>query len=166
MFVPVSGPIVANTVYSNNVLVARDVSVSLPEVTPMTADLTIMGTYTMPIWQLIENMEASITKIGLDNGLRALLTPEPQPLEFRWVQTITDATGNTKEVGCKAFLRGVPTKLPGVSQEIGAASEHECTLSVSRYQLYVDGAEMWLIDRFAGIVKIGGKNVSDFGSML
>ena len=35
-----------------------------------------MGTMSLPIWQLIENMELAITKIGVDKGLRSMITPE------------------------------------------------------------------------------------------
>lgn len=165
-FVNICGPVVADTVYSENVLVARDVAVSLPAVTPMTADLPAMGTLTMPIWQLIENMEMAITKIGQDMGLRSLITPDMKPLEVRWVQTVTDASGSTKNVGCKAFLRGVPMKLPEVSLEVGAATEHEVTLSLTRYNLFVDNVEMFLVDRLAGKVRIAGKDYANMDSML
>ena len=55
MFVPINGPVVADTTYCENVLVARDVSITLPEVAAMTADVQAMGTLTLPIWQLIEH---------------------------------------------------------------------------------------------------------------
>lgn len=166
MFVNINGPVVADTVYSDNTLVARDVSVTLPTVTPMTADLSAMGTMTMPIWQLIEHMEATITKIGIDKGLRSMLKPDMKPLEVRWVQTITDANGITKNVGCKAFLRGIPSNLPELGLEVGSASEQPATIAVTRYNLFVDGEEMWLIDRLSGIVRIGGKDYADLTSML
>lgn len=166
MFVPINGPVIANTVYSNDVLVAKDVAVTLPEVTPLTADLSAMGTFTVPIWNLIDNMELAITKIGVDHGLRSMLTPESMPIEIRWVQTVTDANGVTRNVGCKAFMRGIPNKLPGISQEIGSPSENECTLTLSRYQLIVDGEEMWLIDRITGDCKIAGKDMGSLTSLL
>ncbi len=165
-FVPVSGPVVANTVYSNNKLVARDTALTLPEVVPMTADLKVMGTYTKPIWQLIEHMEAAITKIGQDMGLHSLLVPGEQHLEVRWMQTITEVGGKTREVGCKAFLRGEIGKLPEIGQEVGSTTESECTLALSKYQLFVDGAEMWHIDRWAGIVKIGGQDIGNIDRYL
>jgi hypothetical protein len=108
MFVPINGPVVADTAYAENVLVARDVAITLPEVTPIMADLSAMGTFSMPIWQLLDNMETALTKIGVDLGLSSLIRPTMKPLEFRWVQTQTDANGTTKEVGCKAFIRGIP----------------------------------------------------------
>lgn len=166
-FIPINGPVVANTAYVDNTLVARDVAVTLPEVTPQSTDVQAMGTLSLPIWQLIENMEAAITKIGLDKGLRSMLRPEPLALEIRWVQTVTDAGGATKEVGCKSFMRGIPNKIPGVSLTVGEASENEVTMTLTRYQLFVDGQEMFLIDRLAGIVRIAGKDYADaLGSLL
>lgn len=157
-FVNICGPVVADTAYVKNALVARDVGATLPEITPMTADVQAMGTLSLPIWQLLENMEYAITKIGTDMGLRAMIVPEPMDLELRFVHTVTDATGSTKNVGCKAFIRGIPNKIPGIGVEIGSASENECTYTVTRYQLMVDGTEMWCIDRMAGICRIAGKD--------
>lgn len=162
-FVNISGPIVANTAYVDNKLVARDVAATLPEITPTTVDVQAMGTWSLPIWQLLEDMQFSITKIGIDMGLRSMLKPEPMALELRFVQTVTDANGATKNVGAKAFIKGIPASIPGIGVEIGTASENECTYSVTRYQLVVDGVEMFLIDRLAGILRIGGK---DYASQL
>lgn len=165
-FVNICGPVVGDTVYCENKLVARDVSVTLPEITPMSADVQAMGTLSLPIWQLLEHMEAAITKIGVDEGLTALIKPDMKPLEVRWVQTVTDANGTTRNVGCKAFLKGVPNKIPGVGLEVGSASEGEATIGLTRYVLFVDGKEMWHIDRLSGIVRIDGKDYADIGSML
>ena len=166
IFVNICGPVVADTVYSDGKLVARDVAVTLPEVAPQTADLQAMGTMSMPIWQLIENMETAITKVGVDMGLGSLIKPDMKPLEFRWVQTVTDANGTTKNVGCKAFVKGIPNKIPGIGVSIGEASENEVTIMTTRYNLFADGKEMFLIDRLAGIVSIGGKDYADIKSML
>lgn len=165
-FVNICGPVVGTTAYCEGVLVARDTAITLPEVTPITADLQAMGTFSLPIWQLIENMETAITKIGADLGLRALIKPDMKPLEFRWVQTVTDANGTTKNVGCKAFIKGIPNKIPGIGVTVGEASENECTIATTRYNLFVDGQEMFLIDRLAGIVRIAGTNYGDMNSML
>ena len=165
-FVNICGPVVGTTAYSEGKLVARDTAITLPEVTPLTADLQAMGTFSLPIWQLIENMETAITKIGVDMGLRALIKPDMKPLEFRWVQTVTDASGVTTNVGCKAFIKGIPNKIPGIGVTVGEASENECTIATTRYNLFVDGQEMFLIDRMAGIVRIAGKDYADINSLL
>lgn len=165
-FVNICGPVIGTTVYSNNKLVARDTAITLPEVTPVTADLQAMGTLSLPIWQLLEHMETAITKIGADMGLRDIIKPDMKPLEFRWVQTITDANGVTKNVGCKAFIKGIPNKIPGIGVTVGEASENECTIATTRYNLFVDGQEMFLIDRLAGVVRIAGKNYANLDSLL
>ena len=48
-------------------------------------------------------MELSITKIGVDNGLRRMNRLEKQSFEFRWVQNVVKSDGSTATEGCKAF---------------------------------------------------------------
>ena len=158
MFVPINGPVVADTVYCNNKLVARDVSATLPEVTAMTTDVQAMGTLSLPVWQLVEHMETAITKIGVDMGFASLIKPDMKAIELRWAQTVTDANGITKNVGCKAFITGIPNKIPGVGLEVGATIEGEVTLATTRYALFVDGKEICLIDKLSGICRIDGKD--------
>lgn len=155
-FVPISGPIVGTSVYVNNEIVARDVAITFPEVTPVAVEVQATGTLSLPCWQLIENMEMAITKIGVDMGLRSLITPKALSVEVRWVHTVTDANSVTKNVGCKAFLTILPAVLPGIALTVGETSENECTSTAVRYQLFVDGVEMWLIDKITGQVRIGG----------
>lgn len=150
------GPILADTVYVDGKLVAKDVTVTLPGVTPVTADFRAMGTMTMPILGQIEAMEAAITKIGVDLGLRTLVKLESKTIEFRWAQDVKTSDGSTKTEGCKAFIRAMPKTIPGLSVDPGSASENELTFAVSRYQLFVDGAEFWLIDQLNQIMRIDG----------
>ena len=150
------GPILADTVYVDGKLVAKDVTITLPGVTPVTADFRAMGTMTMPILGQIEAMEAAITKIGIDLGLRTLVKLESKTIEFRWAQDVKTSDGSTKTEGCKAFIRAMPKTIPGLSVDPGSASENELTFAVSRYQLFVDGAEFWLIDQLNQIMRIDG----------
>ena len=62
LWLDLKGPILADTVYIGGTLVAKDVTIALPAVTPVTADFKAMGTYTAPILGQIEAMEASITR--------------------------------------------------------------------------------------------------------
>ena len=157
-FLNINGPIVADTAYCENVLVAKDVEFTLPEVAPVMADVEAMGTMSLPIWARLDNMEMSITKIGLDKGLASLLTPNLKPLEFRFPQENVDQNGKTKTVACKAFVKGTPTTIPGIGVVPGEAVSSEVPIMVTRYQLFVDGKELFLIDRLAGVVKINGKD--------
>ena len=74
--------------YINGVLVAKDVTITLPAVTHVTADYKAMGTYTAPMTGQIEGMEAAITKIGIDKGLRSMVQLESKTLEVRWAQDV------------------------------------------------------------------------------
>lgn len=165
-FMNICGPITVDTVYVNNTLAARDVAITLPEVTATAVDVQAMGTLSLPIWSMLDNMELAITKIGIDMGLRDMITPEAQNYEARFVQTVTDANGNTTNVGCKAFIKGIANKIPGIAVTMGEASENEATVTVTRYQLMVDGQEMFLIDRLAGICRIGGKDYANVNNLL
>ena len=69
LWLDLKGPILADTVYVDGVLAAKDVTIALPPVNLVTADFKAMGTYTAPLPGQIEAMEASITKIGIDLGL-------------------------------------------------------------------------------------------------
>lgn len=155
-FVPISGPIVGTSMYVDNKIVARDCARTFPEVTPVLVDVPATGTISLPCWQLIENMESAVTKIGIDQGLRDLVTPKPMTWETRWVQTVTDANSVTKAVGCKTFERVIPIVIPGLALTVGEQSENEIRGTTVRYQCFVDGVEMWLIDKLAGIVRIAG----------
>lgn len=157
-FVDIAGPITGDTVYMDNTLVAKDVEAVFPEVTPTVAEVVAMGKMSLPIYQLLDNMELSITKIGVDLGFRAMTKPETSSLEIRFIQTKINENGKTTIVGCKAFFKCIPVKIPGITITLGESSSNEMTYAVMRYQLFVDGVEMFLIDRLAGIVRIDGKD--------
>lgn len=165
-FVPICGPFSADTVYCDGDLKARDVGVTLPEVAAVTYEIQAMGTMTKPDWSRIEHMETAITKIGVDKGLASMTKPGKRELEFRGVQQVTDANGNTKNVGVKAFITGESTKIPGIGVAVGDPSESELAYSTSRYQLFVDGEEMWCIDRLAGICRIDGVDYANMDAFL
>lgn len=165
--IDLSGVIVADTIYYNNQLSAKESAFTLPAVNPLTNDYRAMGTMTLPTMGLIEAMETTITKIGIDRGLKTMLRPESATLEYRWVQNVVKPDGSQKPEGCKAFLRVVPKGIPGMSIDPGSSSENELGFFVTRYQLFVAGEEYWLVDRLNGILRIGGNDYAkDIFSML
>lgn len=165
-FIPVCGSFSADTVYCDDVLVARDVSVTLPEVAATTFDIQAMGNMSLPDWSRLENMETAITKIGVDKGLSRMAKPGVKHLEFRGVQLVTEANGTTRKASVKAFITGQSTKIPGIGVSVGSASENEITYTTSRFQLFVDGEEMWCIDRLAGVCRIDGEEYADADAYL
>lgn len=167
MWLDLKGPVLADTAYDEGKLVAKDVAITLPTVTPATADFRAMGTLTLPMLGQIEAMEAAITKIGIDLGLRSLVKFESRTLEFRWVQDVKQSDGSTKTEGCKAFIRAVSKTIPGLSIDPGNPVESEIPMAVSRYQLFVGGTEYWLIDQLNQIMRVGGVDYcKDIRSLL
>jgi len=166
-FIDLKGPIVANTVYVDGQLVARDVTITLPSVTPTTSDYRAMGTMSLPTPGQFESMELAITKIGIDLGLGRMVRMQSMNFEFRFVQNVVKSDGTTKPEGCKAFVKAVPKTIPGISLEPGSTSENEITAEVTRYQLFVGGEELWLIDRLSQICRILGNDYySPINSLL
>ena len=168
MWIDLKGAVVADTVYESGELVAKDVGYTLPAISQMTADMNAMGTMTVPIVGLIENMELAITKIGEDRGLGKMSKLEKKNFEFRWVQNVVKGDGTTSAEGCKAFVRTFPpTSIPGIGVEIGAASENELTYSVNRVQIFVGGYEYLLVDRLNQILRIDGVDyMSEISKLL
>jgi len=159
----IKGPVVADTVYSGGVLVAKDVSFTLPGIEFLTADVQAMGNLTVPLIGLLENMELTITKIGVDMGLSRLSKLEKQNLEFRWVQNVVKSDGSQKNEGCKAFVR----TLPELGVEVGSATEAENTYNVTRQQIYTNGTEYMCVDRLSQILRINGKDyMSEINNLL
>ena len=154
----IKGPVVADTVYADSTLVAKDVTFTLPGVEFLTADVQAMGNLSVPLIGLLENMELSITKIGLDSGLKRLNRLEKQSLEFRWVQNVVKSDGSTSQEGCKAFMRTMPGSFPELGVEVGSATEGECTYNVTRMQIYANGSELLLVDRLSQILRFNGKD--------
>lgn len=152
-----NGPTLATKVLCDKTVVAEDVKFTLPEVAFQTVEFQAMGKMDLPI-PLTDAMEAGITAIGFDKGFYKMLGLNNKTFEFRFVQNIVKPSGEQKKIGCKAFIKGVAKNIPGGDLEIGSAFEGAITIAVTRYQLYVDGKEVHLVDKLKGICKINGKD--------
>ena len=154
----IKGPVVADTVYSDGTLVAKDTGFTLPGIELMTATVQAMGNMDVPLIGLLENMQLSINKIGMDKGLGRMNRLEKHNFEFRWVQNVVKSDGSTAVEGCKAFVRTMPSSFPGTDIEVGSASEHENTYTVTRMQIYANGVEICCVDRLSQILRINGED--------
>ena len=151
------GPFLATKVLCDKEVVAEDVKFTLPEVTFQTVEHQALGKIEVPI-PLTDAMEAGVTYIGFNKGLYKMLGLESNTFEFRFVQNETKKSGEQKNIGCKAFIKGIAKGIPGGDLEIGSSFEGAITIAVMRYQLYVDGKEVVLVDKLKGILKINGKD--------
>lgn len=157
-FQDIKGPVMADTVYSDGQLVAKDTAFTLPGLEFVTADVQAMGNMTVPLIGLLENMELAITKIGIDKGLSRMTRLEKQNFEFRWVQNVVESDGSTTVEGCKAFVRTMPGTTAELGIEVGSATEGENTYNVTRMQIYAGGKEILLVDRLSSILRVNGKD--------
>lgn len=161
------GPVVADTVYADGELVAKDVAFTLPGIEFMTADVQAMGNLSVPLVGLLEHMELSLTKVGVDMGLSRMNRLEKQNFEFRWVQNVTKVDGSTATEGCKAFVRTMAGNLPELGVEIGSNTEAEKTFGVTRIQIFANGEELLCVDRLSQILKVHGKDyMSEINNLI
>lgn len=71
LWLDLKGPILADTVYVDGVLAAKDVTIALPPVNLVTADFKAMGTYTAPLPGQIEAMERPSPRSALTSACAA-----------------------------------------------------------------------------------------------
>lgn len=154
----IRGPINADTAYCEGTLVGRNVTLTLPEVTHVLGTVqTALGEMEVPLFGLVEAMEATIQKIGVDSGLAKICAMKNKELEFRWAQQVTTTNGESKTEGCKAFIKFMPkVAMPSLEITPGESVELDIPGSVSRYRLVANGKEILLVDKIAGICKING----------
>lgn len=150
--------VIADTLLIDKVKAAEDVSFELPGIALQTADIAAMGTLSLPLVGLLDDMTLSITKIGVDTGFGRMSKLQKMAMEFRWVQDKIAADGSVSHQGCKAFLNVIPQDIPGVSVELGSASELGLTYTVTRYQLFANGTEILLVDRLNQILRVNGED--------
>jgi P2 family phage contractile tail tube protein len=150
-----NGPILANKVLCDNKVVAENTTVSLPEGAMQTVDFPAMGTLSLPI-PLTDNLEASVQVNGLDKNVFKMLGLKSQRYEFRMVQDIVNRDGSRKKIGIKAYITGVCSTIPGGDINPGEEFSGTFTITATRYQLYVDGSEVVLIDKLNNILKLNG----------
>lgn len=163
----VKGPILADTVYADNRLVARDVEFTLPGLNFQTATISAMGNMDVALIGLLENMELSITKIGTDEGFSNLIGLSRKTFEFRWAQTSIAKTGESKVEGVKAFVKVLPLSIPDLAIKPGDAVSTEHKYTVTRLELYVGGAEKLVVDRLNTVLRVNRTNYAkDFEKYL
>ena len=155
-FMNIKGAVVADTVYCDGTLVAKDVAFTIPGVSFLSADVQAMGNMSVPLIGLIENMQATVKKIGLDMGFSKMNRLAKHTIEFRWVQSVVKSDGSVTQEGCKAFIRTMPASIPDLGVEVGSASEMETTFNVSRQQIFCNGEDGLCVDRLAPILRVDG----------
>ena len=158
-FTDLSGPIVANTLYVDDVLVGRDISATLPDIEFMTATVQARGEWEIPIQTLFSTIELAITRVGMTVNGGKLMETGMRRIELRNVQSKTGVDGTSGNQSIKEFATGLCKTLPGGDITVGEAIEQEFSYSLKRYQVFVDGVELMCIDR-TGTCRINGKDIT------
>lgn len=151
-----STAVIADKVLVGKTVIAEDVSFELPEVVMQTADVSAMGTMSLPLVGLMDDMALTITKVGIDKNLKHMIKFKKTEFEFRWVQDVVSETGEVSHKGVKAFVKCFPQKIPGISAEVASGTEIQGSYTVMRYQMFFDGEEIFLIDRLNHILRVNG----------
>ena len=149
-----NGPTIKTKVLIDNVVVAEDVSITLPEISLQTAELPAMGSMDVPI-PLTDAIEATINSIGFDKGFFKALGIKKTQFECRWVENELSNDGTFSKKVCRAYISGATKSIPGGEVSPGNSWQGNLSVSVMRYRLIVDGVETVLIDKLNNICKLG-----------
>lgn len=155
-----SAAILGLTVYCDGVLIARDVKISLPSITNTTVDVSAMGTLSVPLAGIFDDMETSISLTGHDLLTSKMYEPRWHDLEIRSVQTDITKEGGEDRKAIKHKLLVYPKEIPMGDIEVGATTERESTFACRRYQQYINGKETMMIDRLQHLLRIDGVEYS------
>lgn len=160
-----NGAILGVGIYVDDVLVAENVTFTPPAVAFAASEVNGFGTMSVPAYALPEALECAVGFVGLDSGFVAAV--KGKTLEARWAATTIQSDGSQRAVGCKAFCDVFPKSLPSIAVSVGEAGDNEVTFDVLRYQLFADGEEVCLVDKKAGVTRLGGEDkTSSLASLL
>ncbi len=156
------GAVMATSVYAAGVQIGVNVNVTLPTITPASAEVTAAGgTINLPVTSKIEAMECTVTKTGIDKAWLQAVKPEAFDLIVNIVQQNIAPDGKTTPEHIKAFMRVVPSAVNGLDASYGEVSENELTFSVLSYKLTVNGETYTHVDPVKGLFIVKGYDYND-----
>lgn len=162
-FLDISGPVLANTLYAGDDFskpVAESVKVELPGLNFITIEYN-NGNKIVAVLPQVEELETKITKVGMDNGLFALLKPNKIKMELRIAAQSLKMSGDTKVGSIRVYITGTPKSGIGGTVEPGTSWEGDISLTVYRYEIFLDGVEHLCVDVLKNILRINGEDCAD-----
>lgn len=159
---------IANSTYVNGEQVGQNSKISFSGISFKTIEaMGKGGSVDIPIPQLIDAMECTVSRSGLDKAFIRSIKPEAFDMIHNVVQTSTDGEGTQTPQQVKIFMRVVPKGIPGMDFTPGEQSERELSFSVYSVRVVVDGEEYFHADAIKGIMKVNGTDYYDkISSML
>lgn len=153
------GSVVASKLRDGDKLIGEHVAVELPEISMSTQDFKgagIMGTMNLPTTGQIDSMECKVSRRGLSANAVELERPGTHKLSLTFSQDYLTSAGETVPKGSKINVLGTYKSSGGGSVEDGEPYESDVTYEVLRYEIYIDGKEILLIDKRARIHRVNG----------
>ena len=145
--------------FCDGVVIDEYVSVELPELSLATHEVSgagVMGTLDVPSRTQIEGMELGVSTSGMGAGRARLMTPGQHRLEFRATQEVYTPENGVQVEGLKIFVTGVLKSGGGGTLESASGVESDATFEVLRYEEYVNGEEMLIVDKVNIIYRVLG----------
>jgi len=156
--------VVASKFKSNGTEIATHVSADLPSISRVAFDMNgagVMGTVSVPVTGQFEAMELSINTRGFSGEAGRLMALGEQRLELLFSQDSHSVQKGIVPEGCKIYATGTFMKQESGSVVPGEASDGSVSFSVYRYEVYVAGKEVILIDQFKFIYRVNGKDLME-----
>lgn len=147
-------------VYEDSVNFVGIAQVTLPNINYLTQDITgagISGTVEAVLIGMIDKMNATFNFRSATDAAIRLLKPEKHLLDLRVAEQHWDSVGAQRTIQADKYIMGVIPKnfAPG-NVTPATTSDANGEYSVYYYAAYKDGKQIWEIDQFNYICKIGG----------
>lgn len=148
--------VIANLLKRNGKAIAKDVSVEFTLPAFARGEMQNSGTDETPLLMFDGVMEAKITGKGIDKSIVDIGAPVTAKYKLVECQQINLVEGSPAVEQVEYVFKGKGAGPMSHSSSVGEGSDAEYTVVLSRYEEYLNGEEMVLIDRDAGICRIGG----------
>ena len=147
-------------VFDDKKMLLGTADVTLPELSAMTDSVKgagIAGEVEVPILGHYGSMQVSITWRTLSSHTMDLAAPKAHQLEFRGAVQIFDAGEGTYKTGSqKVVVKAVPKKTGLGKLDTAAAQDTSSEFEVNYIKVFLDGEEVFELDKYNYICKING----------
>lgn len=148
--------VIANLLKRNGKAIAKDVSVEFTLPAFARGEMQNSGTDETPLLMFDGAMEAKITCKGIDKSVVDIAAPFTARYKLTECQQINLIEGSPAVEQAEFVVKGKGAGPMSHSSSVGEGSDAEFTVVLSRYEEYLNGDEMVLIDRDLGICRING----------
>ena len=147
-------------VYEDSVNFVGIAQVKLPDINYLTQDITgagISGTVEAGLIGMIDKMSSTFNFRSATEAAVKLLKPEKHLLDIRVAEQHWDSVGTQRAIQADKYIMGVIPKNFTPGDVVPATTSNaNGEYSVYYYAAYKDGKQLWEIDQFNYICKIGG----------